>query len=89
MFAREGYPFIIGAAALAALLFAAALRTRSWPLWLTAFFVTVIALWVAWFFREPVRVGERGPYVAIPTLRVAVGQRTQAGVTVVAQRPNT
>lgn len=65
MFAREGYPFIIGAAALAALLFAAALRMRSWPLWLAAFLVTVIALWVAWFFRDPARVGERGPNVVI------------------------
>ena len=65
MFAREGYPFMIGAAALAALTFAAALRMRSWPLWLLAFALTVIALWVAWFFRDPVRVGERGPTVIV------------------------
>jgi len=59
MFAREGYPFMFGAAALAALTYAAALRFRSWPLWLAAFVLTIIALWVAWFFRDPVRTGER------------------------------
>jgi len=60
MFAREGYPFIVGAAGLAALTFAAALRLRSWPLWLVAFLLTIVALWVAWFFRNPERPGERG-----------------------------
>lgn len=65
MFAREGYPFIVGAAALAALTFAAALRLRSWPLWLAAFLLTVIALWVAWFFRNPERTGERGANVVV------------------------
>ena len=65
MFAREGYPFILGAAALAAIAFALALRLRSWPLWLVALLLTVIALWVAWFFRDPVRQGERGANVAI------------------------
>ena len=89
MFAREGYPFIIGAAALAALLFAAALRMRSWPLWLAAFLVTILALWVAWFVREPVRVGARGSHAEISTLHVAVGPRTQAGVAIIAQHPQT
>jgi phosphatidylserine decarboxylase len=65
MFAREGYPFIVGAAALAALTFAAALRLRSWPLWLVAFVLTVVALWVAWFFRNPDRRGPRGADVVI------------------------
>jgi phosphatidylserine decarboxylase len=65
MFAREGYPFIFGAAALAAALFAVALRQRSWGLWLVAFVVLVVALWVAWFFRNPDRPGERGEAVAI------------------------
>lgn len=65
MFAREGYPFIIGAAALAAVMFAVALRMRSWPLWLAALALTIIALWVAWFFRDPVRIGDRGANVAI------------------------
>jgi phosphatidylserine decarboxylase len=65
MFAREGYPFIIGASVAAVALFALALRLRSWPLWLVAFVVAVLAIWVAWFFRDPVRQGERGPGVAI------------------------
>ena len=65
MFAREGYPFIVGAAALAALTFVVALRLRSWPLWLAAFVLTVVALWVAWFFRNPERSGERGAGIVI------------------------
>ena len=54
MFAREGYPFILGATAFAAIAFAAALRMRSWPLWLVAIVLTVSALSVAWLFRVPV-----------------------------------
>ena len=54
MFLREGYPLIIGAMALAAFAFAVALRLRSWPLWLTAFALTVISLGIAWSFRAPV-----------------------------------
>lgn len=65
MFAREGYPFMLGALAAAALLFTLALRQRSWGLWLAAFVVLVLALWVAWFFRNPDRPGERGDGVAI------------------------
>ena len=44
MFARDGFPFMLGATALAALAFAFALRMRSWPLWLLAFALTVLAL---------------------------------------------
>jgi phosphatidylserine decarboxylase len=65
MFAREGYPFMLGATALAAALFALALRQRSWTIWLAAFFALVIALWVAWFFRNPERTGERGDHVVV------------------------
>ncbi len=65
MFAREGYPFMFGAAALAALVFVLALKLRSWPLWLLAFTLTIVALWVAWFFRDPLRAGERGDNIAI------------------------
>ncbi|WP_337170568.1 phosphatidylserine decarboxylase family protein [Gemmatimonas aurantiaca] len=65
MFAREGYPFMMGALALAALAYVGALRMRSWPLWLLAFTLTVIALWVAWFFRNPERAGERGEQVVV------------------------
>lgn len=65
MFAREGYPFILGAAALAALAFVMALRLRSWPLWLVAMVLTIVALCVAWFFRNPTRLDERGANVAV------------------------
>ena len=59
-FAREGIPFIIVAAIIAVLAFVAALATRSWPVWLLAFLLTLIALWVAYFFRDPERRGEGG-----------------------------
>jgi phosphatidylserine decarboxylase len=64
-FAREGLVFIAIAALIAAGTFAAALNRRSWPLWLAAFVLTVIALWVAYFFRDPERTGERGDRIAI------------------------
>ena len=59
-FAREGYLFI-GIATLAAVAaFALALARRSWTLWLLAIVVTLIALWIAYFFRDPERTGDRG-----------------------------
>ncbi|MES2525408.1 MAG: hypothetical protein V4617_22145 [Gemmatimonadota bacterium] len=58
MFAREGYPYLLGAAAAAALVFAIALRARSWSLWLLAFALTVGTLGTAWVFRAPVRGNE-------------------------------
>jgi phosphatidylserine decarboxylase len=64
-FAREGYPFMLLAAALAVVGYIAALGRRSWPLWLLAFGLTIIALWVAYFFRDPERTGERGDDVVI------------------------
>ena len=64
-FAREGYPFIGIAAGIAAAIFALALVRRSWALWLLAIVMTVIALWVAYFFRDPERTGPRGPQVVI------------------------
>lgn len=59
-FAREGYLFIGIAAIAAAAAFALALARRSWALWLVAVIITIIALWVAYFFRDPERAGERG-----------------------------
>lgn len=53
------------AALLAAAAYAAALKGRSWPLWLLAVFLTVVAIWVAYFFRDPERVGERGDSLVI------------------------
>lgn len=64
-FAREGYVFIAIAAVAAAAVFALALARRSWALWLLAIAFTVIALWVAWFFRDPERTGERGSHVVV------------------------
>lgn len=64
-FAREGLPFIIIASALALGAFALALLRRSWPLWLIAFLLTVIAIWVAYFFRDPERTGARGDSLVI------------------------
>jgi phosphatidylserine decarboxylase len=52
-FAREGLAFIIVAALIAAAAYTAALTRRSWPLWLLAFTLTLVALWVAYFFRDP------------------------------------
>src|ERR1700712_2383885 len=64
-FAREGILYIVIAALIAAGTYAIALNRRSWPLWLLAFLLTIIALWVAYFFRDPERTGERGAQVVI------------------------
>jgi phosphatidylserine decarboxylase len=64
-FAREGLIFIAIAALIAAGTYAIALNRRSWPLWLLAFVLTIFALWVAYFFRDPERAGARGPEVVI------------------------
>ncbi len=64
-FAREGLTFIAIAALVAVGTFAVALNRRSWPLWLLAFLLTLIALWVAYFFRDPVRAGARGDRLVI------------------------
>ena len=64
-FAREGLTFIAIAALIALGTFAVALNRRSWPLWLLAFLLTLIALWVAYFFRDPLRSGQRGDRIVI------------------------
>jgi phosphatidylserine decarboxylase len=64
-FAREGITFIVIAVLLAVGTFGLALNRRSWPLWLLAFALTLIALWVAWFFRDPERTGERGERLVV------------------------
>lgn len=58
-FAREGYPFIGGATLLAAATIALALGRRSYVLWILAFALGILALWVAYFFRDPERTGPR------------------------------
>jgi phosphatidylserine decarboxylase len=64
-FAREGYPFIGIATVLAVAAFALALARRSWSLWLLAVVITILALWVAYFFRDPERSGERGANIVV------------------------
>ena len=64
-FAREGLIFIVVAVLLAAGGYAIALKYRSWPLWLLAFLLTLIAIWVAYFFRDPERTGERGERLVV------------------------
>lgn len=64
-FAREGLPFIIVAALLAVAMFAIAVNRRSWPLWLLSLTLVVVALWVAYFFRDPERSGDRGAGLAV------------------------
>lgn len=64
-FAREGLIFIIIAAFIAAGGYALALNRRSWPLWLFAFVLTLLAIWVAYFFRDPERSGERGKHLVV------------------------
>lgn len=64
-FAREGIPFVLMALALAVAGYTAALMRRSWPLWLTSFALTVLVIWVAYFFRDPERSGPRGDQLVI------------------------
>jgi len=64
-FAREGLLFIAIAAVVAAGAFGFAITRRSWGLWLAAFVLLLLALWVAYFFRDPERTGERGPSLVV------------------------
>jgi phosphatidylserine decarboxylase len=64
-FAREGYPFIGGATILALGAFAFALGRKSYALWILAVVLTIVALWVAYFFRDPERTGPRGDQFVI------------------------
>ena len=64
-FAREGLLFIVIAVLVAGGGYALALNRRSWSLWLLAFVLTILALWVAYFFRDPERIGERGKQLVI------------------------
>ena len=64
-FAREGLLFIAIAAVVAAGGFGFAISRRSWGLWLAAFVLLLLALWVAYFFRDPERTGDRGPSLVV------------------------
>jgi phosphatidylserine decarboxylase len=76
-FAREGVVFIVVAALLPAGMFALAVSRRSWTLWLLALAVTVVALWVAYFFRDPERTGERGAHLVVAPADGKVVQITE------------
>ena len=76
-FAREGLLFIVIAALIAAGTFAFALNRRSWPLWLAAVVFVVVAIWVAYFFRDPERTGERGEHIVIAPADGKVVQVTE------------
>ncbi len=64
-FAREGLLFIGIAAVIAAGGFGVAIMRRSWVLWLLAFVLLLLALWVAYFFRDPERTGERSQTLVV------------------------
>jgi phosphatidylserine decarboxylase len=64
-FAREGLIFIGIGVLLAGSALVAAIMWRSWPLWLLAFVFAVLAVWVAYFFRDPERTGQRGNALVI------------------------
>jgi phosphatidylserine decarboxylase len=64
-FAREGLLFIAIAGVVAAGGFGFAISRRSWGLWLAAFVLLLLALWVAYFFRDPERTGDRGPSLVV------------------------
>ncbi len=64
-FAREGLLLIAIAAVVAAGAFGFAITRRSWGLWLAAFVLLLLALWVAYFFRDPERTGERGASLVV------------------------
>ena len=57
--------------------FAFALNRRSWPLWLAAIVLVVVAIWVAYFFRDPERTGERGERIVIAPADGKVVQVTE------------
>ncbi|MDQ6829948.1 MAG: phosphatidylserine decarboxylase family protein [Gemmatimonadota bacterium] len=76
-FAREGLIFIAIAALVAVGAFSFAMYRRSWALWLFAFVIAVLALWVAYFFRDPERQGERGDQLVISPADGRVVQITE------------
>jgi phosphatidylserine decarboxylase len=64
-FAREGQPFMWIAGVLALAVTGAALLRHSTPLEFAAGLCILLAVWVAYFFRDPERHGERGVSLAI------------------------
>lgn len=87
-FAREGMAFIAIAAIIAVGGYAIALNRRSWPLWLLAFVLTLLAIWVAYFFRDPERTGERGERLVVAPADGKIVQITQVEEPAFLQTPS-
>jgi len=64
-FARDGFTAVAVAAVIALVVYAAALNRRSWALWLLAFALTIVALWIAYLSREPARTARGGQQVVV------------------------
>jgi len=64
-FAREGILFITIGAFAAGGATALAIRYQSPALWVLAAVLTIVAIWIAYFFRDPERTGERGDRIAV------------------------
>lgn len=64
-FAREGLIFVVIAVVVAAAALVFAIQRSSSLLAVLAFALAVLALWVAYFFRDPERVGERGERLVV------------------------
>ncbi|MGI8499413.1 MAG: phosphatidylserine decarboxylase family protein [Gemmatimonadaceae bacterium] len=64
-FAREGWKFILLGLVITASLLWLAFSRRSWPLWMLAVALAVVTGWMAYFFRDPERQGERGARLVI------------------------
>jgi phosphatidylserine decarboxylase len=63
-YAKEGLPFIIGSALLALVALGAAAQMGGlW--WLAAVVLAIVAVWVAYFFRDPERSGDRGAHLVV------------------------
>lgn len=65
MLAPEGLPFLGASALVTAAVVATASRTGHPALWVLAGVLVVITGWIAWFFRNPERTGERGDRLVI------------------------
>lgn len=64
-FAREGYFFIAVATVLALTGFVIAAILGSWTAWLSAYLLVILAIFIAFFFRDPERQGERGEHLIV------------------------
>lgn len=64
-FAREGYLFIAVATILALTGFVVAAILGSWIAWAGAYLFVILAIFIAFFFRDPERRGERGEHLIV------------------------